>query len=230
MSKTLTLLLTLALVCACGCAWAGNTIYGLTGLIETPDDRIAGQSAISLAGTYISDFGDSDSSIFTYGGSFGLMPKLEIGAVGLDSDAPGSDTEAILGAKFRIAEETFSRPSITVGVVDAGDALDRDPGAFVVIGRNLTSAAESFGGVVSKPLRGTLGFGTGLYKGVFAGLNWSLSDKTEVMVEYLAKGLRDDSSLNAGIRMNTGRGLTLQLGAMGFKDFYGGATYTISTY
>jgi hypothetical protein len=259
MSRASILVFTLALVVVSASAWAGTTMYGLTGLIETPDDHIAQTSVFNLTGNYVSDFGDTKDSISTYGGTIGLMPKLEVGIVGLSctplasrrvyavgavgdrallgvASTSDSTNEALLNVKFRVVDETLNRPSITVGMADISSRLEKyderigDPSAFVVIGRNLTNLAESFGGVVSKPLRGTIGFGSGVYKGAFAGLDWSLSEKTDLMVEYLSNGLRQDTTFNAGLRLKPISGLSVELGAMDMKDFYGGASYTISTY
>jgi hypothetical protein len=164
------------------------------------------------------------------------MPKIEIGAVALDTDAPGVKADGIFSAKFRVMDESVDRPSVTVGVVDATHRLGRanagiwNASGFLVIGRNLSSAAESWGGLVSKPLRGTIGFGSGVYKGGFAGLDWSASSKVDLMAEYLTNGIRQKGTFNAGLRVNAYGGLSVEVGALGLKDLYAGASYTLSTY
>jgi len=219
-----------------GGAHAGVCLYGLSGFIETPDDTTAQPSAVTFAGRYIGHFDDSDINLFGYGGTVGIMPKLEVGAVAMDSDAAGSKVEGIFNVKFRVMDESFERPSITVGAVDLANRLGRinsnveNMSAFVVVGRNLSSAAENWGGLVSKPLRGTLGFGTGVYRGIFLGLDWSASNRVDVMAEYLSNGLRQESSFNVGVRANATSGLSLEVGALAFKDLYGGVSYTLSTY
>jgi len=231
------LLLTMALVIGwAGSTLAGTCLYGLSGLIETPDDTIADPSAVTLEGRYIADFGDSKINVFGYGGTVGIIPKLEVGAVAMDSDGPGAKVEGIFNFKFRVLDESFDRPSITVGMVDLTNRFGRiSPGVdktsgFVVVGRNIASAAEAWGGFVSTPLKGTIGFGTGVYKGLFLGLDWSASGRVDVMAEYLSSGLRQRGTFNAGVRVNAVGGLSLELGAIGFKDFYGGASYTLSMY
>jgi len=237
MKALLVLLLSMALAVGCaGCMLAGTCLYGLSGLIETPDDTIAEPSAVTFEGRYIADFGDSKINVFGYGGTVGIIPKLEVGAIAMDTDAPGAKVDGIFNVKFRAMDESFDRPSITVGVVDLANRFGRvspdvdKMSGFVAVGRNLASAAEAWGGLVSTPLKGTIGFGTGIYRGVFLGLDWSASSKVDVMAEYLTKGLRQKSTFNAGLRVNPTGGISLELGSIGFKDFYGGASYTLSMY
>jgi hypothetical protein len=123
-----------------------------------------------------------------------------------------------------------------VGIVDAGKRLGKFSSAedkasgFVAFSKNVSSVAEGLSGRVVKPVRGSVGFGTGIYKGGFAGLEWSTSPKTEVMVEYLAKGLRQKSTVSAGVRLSPARGWSLEAGAIGLKDYYGGINFALSTY
>ncbi|MCX8052956.1 MAG: hypothetical protein N3B12_04040 [Armatimonadetes bacterium] len=218
------------------CASAGTCIYGLSGFIETPDDTTAGPSAVTFAGRYVADLGDSKFNLLSYGGTVGIVPKLEVGAVGLDSDAPGASVKGILNVKFRVVDESLDRPSVTIGVVDLANNLgDVSRGIdktsmFLIIGRNLSSIAENWGSLVSTPLRGTIGVGTGVYKGVFFGVNWSPSSKIEIMGEYLSEGIRRGGSVNAGVRVNVFGGLSIEVGTLGFKDLYGGASYSLSMY
>ena len=237
MSKASTLFLAAAILLGCaGAATCGATIYGLTGLIETPDDVVAEPNGVTFTGRYIADLGDSKINLVGYGGTIGIMPKFEIGAVAMDTDLPGAKAEGVFSAKYRVMDEAVDRPSITLGVVDATHRLGKASGdigsasGFLVVGRNLSSAMESWGGLVSKPLRGTIGFGTGVYKGGFAGLDWSASSKVDLIAEYLTKGIRQKGTFNAGLRVNAFGRFSVEVGALGLKDFYTGATYTMSTY
>ncbi|MGC8863808.1 MAG: hypothetical protein ACP5R5_13685 [Armatimonadota bacterium] len=226
-----------ALLIACGSsAVAGTCIYGLSGFIETPDDTTAGPSAVTFAGRYVPDFGDTKFNLFSYGGTIGITHKLEVGAVAMDSDAPRSKVQGILNVKFQVLDESFDRPSITIGAVDLTNSIGGvragtdEISGFLMVGRNLSSLAESWGGFVSTPLRGTIGFGTGIYKGIFLGLNWSPSSRADVMFEYLSEGLQRGGSFNAGVRAKVFGGLSLELGTLGFKDLYGGLSYALSMY
>ena len=216
--------LVFASVAACS---AATTIYGVTGLVETPDDSIAAVGAPQLAGMYSSDFlgyGDSGNS---YGGAIGVLPKLELSAVEMDT---GFATRSVVNAKYRFAAESLVSPSITFGVVDAGENLDDDVSAFVVIGKNLTSIAEGVAGKVIMPVRGTIGFGSGIYKGGFAGLTISATPKMDLVVEYLDKGIRDKCTFNSAVRFNPVQGLNITAGLLDMSDLYGSVTYTMLKY
>lgn len=212
------------------CASAGSNIYGVGGLIETPGDSLVPLGGVSITGHYISEFFDSDDNVFAFGGAVGITPRLEVSAVGLDSDAPGVDTSALISGKFRIFSESIERPSVTVGIVDIADELEDlnseidNPSFFVVFAKNLMPDVGGLGGIVARPLRGSLGFGTGLYKGVFAGLNWSAAPRVDVLAEYLSNGLRQKSTFNAALRFTPVRTISVQGGTIGFEDFYVGAT------
>ena len=237
--KKIALLISLAalIVGSTGVLYASSSIYGLSGLIETPDDSIVAPNSLSLNANYISDIGGkSDANLNTYGGALGLFPKLEVSAAAIDTDVLGVKTRGLLNAKYQLLGESLEKPSVTVGVVDVADQLDKingridDPSMFIVFGKNISSMAEGISGEVSKPLHGTLGFGTGLYKGVFAGLNWSAAPKFDVLVEYLSKGIRQESTVSAAVHFNAVPGLALELGTLAFEGVYAGANYSLSTF
>ena len=219
-----------------GVAYGVPSMYGLSGLIETPDETVAATNSLALSGSYIPDFNDTSFDISSYGGAFGVMPNLEIGAVAIDSSATGVGAQAVLSAKYRIAPETLDSPSIAVGVVDVTNRLDKidsridNASYFVVMGKNISSAAEGFSGMVSKPVRGTLGIGTGLYKGIFAGIDLYVAPKFDVAVEYLSKGLRQESTYNAALRFRPVSNISVQAGTYAFKDVYVAGSIMLSTY
>ena len=221
--------LVFASVAACS---AATTIYGVTGLVETPDDSIAAVGAPQLAGMYSSDFlgyGDSGNS---YGGAIGILPKLELSAVEMDT---GFATRSVVNAKYRFAAESLVSPSITFGVVDVGKNLKEfngvdDVSAFVVIGKNLTSIAEGVAGKVIMPVKGTIGFGSGIYKGGFAGLTISATPKMDLVVEYLDRGIRDKCTFNSAVRFNPVQGFNITAGLLDMSDLYGSVTYTMLKY
>lgn len=215
---------------------ASTTIYGVTGLIETPNDSIAKVAMPQLAGTYAWDLLGNGRSGVSYGGAIGIMPKLEVSGVAMDTDTPGQDTQGIFNAKYRLIEETIASPSITVGVVDVTERLSRFNGrldevsAFIVVGKNLTQVAEDVAGSVVKPIKGTVGIGTGLYRGGFAGLSMNLTPKVDVDVEYLVKGIRDKGSFNGAVHYTPIEGLNIAAGVLHFDDFFGSVNYTMLSY
>ena len=242
MKKFAILLVVVAILLGGGSAlYAAASIYGVSGLIETPDDTIVAEKTIAPMVAHIFDLKVNDTNegfdVTTFGGAIGVFPNLEVGAVALDVDVNGVSTEALLNAKYRVLAESVNRPSVTVGIVDIAQRLDHmtDGGidgmsAFIVFGKNISDIAEDVSGEVSKPIKGTLGFGTGLYKGVFAGLNMSLAPKFSVAIEYLSKGIRDESTFSGMVRFKPIDALAIDAGVIGFQDFYMGASYNLSTF
>lgn len=228
MKKYALLVSVLALMVAAVSANASLNIFGTSGLIETPDDTIVAPSTLALTVNWASDLGGGDEDLTTYGGAFGLFRNFEVGAVGLDF---ANDTEFVLNAKYRLMDESYSRPSITVGVLDLLGNIDieDDPSLYVVFGKNITSFAEGVSGGVSKPVRGYLGFGTNFYKGVFVGLNWSLTDQFDLMAEYLSEGITD-GDFNAALQWRPVGGLAVKAGTIDFDGLYVGASYNLATY
>jgi hypothetical protein len=222
-------------MCAIG-ANASACFYGLSGLIETPDDVTVDPSAVVLLGRDAPDFDNSGVDVYSFGGVVGIMPKLEVGFVGIDTDAAGSKAQGIASAKFRIMDETADRPSVTVGIVDAASRMDKvnseieNASVFIVFARSLSSVAQPWAAAVTTPLKFTLGFGSGLYKGAFVGVDWSPQPRLHIMGEYITKGLRQESTFNAGLSYTVFNRLSLEAGTMAFKGFYGGVTYTLSLY
>lgn len=237
MKKTAVLLLLAGLLVAGASALSADpSFYGMSGLIETPDDQIVGTANVALTANYVSDIDNSDSNLITYGGAVGVFPKLELSAVGVDSNADGVGTNVVVNGKYRLLGESVAWPSVVVGVADAFDQLDdvnpkiSDPSAFIVFGKNLTSAVNGLGGISCSPLRGTLGFGSGLYKGVFAGVNWSVTSKLDVMLEYLSNGIRQKDTANAGIRYRVYGPLSFEVGTHAFNSVYFGGNFNLSTF
>jgi hypothetical protein len=221
--------------------YAAASIYGQSGLIETPDDQIVGDKTIAPMVNRIFDLKTDGATkgfdVTTFGGAIGILPNLEVSAVALDINAPDTNTQALLNAKYRVLAESVNRPSVTVGVMDITQRLDHMTGgeingmsSFVVLGKNISNIAEGVSGKVSQPVRATVGLGTGIYKGAFAGLDMSLAPKFSVAVEYLAKGIRDETTFNGMVRFKPIDALSIDAGVIGFKDFYAGASYNLSTF
>ncbi len=237
MKNLFVILLLLALVCgSIGACSAASSIYGTSGLIETPDDSIADVASPQLIGFYSADPLNNGSTATSFGGVLGIFPKLEIGAVAIGSDANGVDTQVIVNAKYRILSETLTAPSVTIGVVDIGKRLKElngqidDASAFILIGKNLTSVAEGVSGRIVKPVRGAIGLGTGIYSGGFASLSFAVSPKFDVAVEYLTNGIIQDSTFNGMVRFSANDRCSISVGALNMKDLYAGLNYNVSRY
>jgi len=229
------------LLAGANAVFAAASIYGQSGIIETPDDSIVSDKTFAPVYNRIFDLkvnnSDEGIDVSTYGGSIGIFPNLEVSAVALDVDQKGVSTETLINAKYRVLPESVNRPSVTVGVMDIGKRFDHltdgtisDMSAFLVLGKNVSQIAEGVSGQVSVPIKGTLGVGSGIYKGVFAGLSASLAPKISLGVEYLTKGIRDKTTFNGMVRFQPIDALSIDAGVIGFKDFYAGASYNVSTF
>lgn len=215
-----------------GCVSALNaaaTIYGLSGLIETPDDSIASAKTLTPVVNRVFKISDTDTDITTFGGAIGILPNLEVSAVAVDAN-DNSATQGVINGKYRVLAETATAPSLTVGVMDIAKRLDTQMSAFVLVSKNISSVAEGVSGQVSKPIKGSLGLGTGFYNGFFGGLDMAIAPKLSLAVEYLGKGLRNDSTVSGCVRFQPTSALSIDAGALGFKDFYAGASYNVSTF
>lgn len=239
MKKFAVLLAVATILLGCASAYAGTTIYGVSGLIETPNDSIVSAKSVTPVANRIFDLkvhgAPKGYDITTFGGAVGVIPNLEVSAVAVDTNVPNSSTEGLVNAKYRVLAESVNRPSVTVGIVDITKRLERGSdvdgmSSFIVFGKNISNVAEGVSGNVSKPIRGTVGIGTGLYKGAFAGLDMSLAPKFSVAVEYINKGIRNETTFNGLVRFQPIQSLSIDAGAIGFKDFYAGASYNVSTF
>jgi hypothetical protein len=209
------------IILAAGMAIAAPNIYGTSGLFEVPDDIIYPVGSLTPAYHFVSTDGNDDFNFFTVGA--GILPNLSVSGGVVDAH----DSEAIINAKYRLSPESADRPSITLGVVDATGELnaDDDPGLYILFGKNLTAAAEDVSGGISKPLRGYLGLGTGTLKGVFFGLDWTLTPRLSGIVEYVSEGLEGDAHFNGGVRVAVTNELRVDLGLIDFDDFTAGVSY-----
>lgn len=217
MKRTLLCVLAALLVLlACAASNAAPNITGLSGILEIPDDTVVAPGAVSLG--YHGVFHNGTTNWFT--GTAGIVPNLEVG-IGVRTDG-GSDVA--INGKYRILAETVDRPAITVGVVDAAESIGDNPGLFLLISKTLTSAAEDVTGEPSKPLRGHVGIGGGLFKGLMAGLTWTLSPKLQAAVEY-AK-FAGDHDFNGLLRYALTSDLRLDVGALKFSHMVLGLSYT----
>lgn len=199
---------------------AASSIYGMSGLVVTPDDSIAATQTLVPSVNHVLD---DDVDFTTYGAAFGIVPNLEVSAVAISVD---DDTEAIVNGKYRLMSETATKPALVVGVVDITQNVDDEIAAFVLVSKNLSSAAEGFSGRVSKPIKGTLGFGTGLYDGFFAGLDIAVAPKLSCALEYVA----NDSVFNGCVRFQPTQALTITAGTLDFDHIYAGVSFGISTF
>lgn len=222
-------ILILALCLLSGIVSAAPSYLGTTGLIFVPSD-------LNLrAGDFSANFHtlDLSNNPNVLGANVGVTENLEIGLARVDPDIPGGHIETAINVKYGLLNEIGSRPSLTVGAVDAGGSLDPngDPGFYIVLGKNLTSAATSISGEPVPPIRGYLGIGTGIYDGLFAAAEWSFSPKATLLLEFLngisiKNAVSEDSVFNAGVRFAISGGVRGDIALINGGDLGFGISYT----
>lgn len=207
MFRSITVLAAVAVVfvLVSGIAMAAPSFLGTSGLILTPDDSVLGVSDFS-AGYHDLDWAT------VIGVNVGVAQNLELGIARLDSD--GADEDTMLNAKYRLLAETATAPSVVIGVVDSD--------FYGVVGKNLTPMATGITGEPVMPLRGFVGIGSGDYDGVFAGVDWAITQKAKIIAEYIA----EDSVFNVGARLAITDSLTFDAAMIDGDDFAFGISYT----
>lgn len=207
---------------------AAPNIYGTSGLIEVPDDVVypVGGFAVAYHSIFDTSSNVSDETLNFFTMGMGIMPNLDVSG-GVQT---GNGTNAVLNAKYKVAPESQTRPSITVGVVDAAGQVSANgnPGIYVLLGKNLTAAAEEVYGHESKPLRGYFGFGTGALQGLFVGMDWSLGPKLSAQAEFLTsdQSFDDGSHFNVGLRYAITPEVKMDLSMIAFENFSADISYS----
>lgn len=208
---------------------AAPNYLGPSGNIMTPDELTVPQGQFSIGYHQFVDIGfrGTTTDLDIFHGHYGLTPNIEVGVSVVDQKDNGSDVA--INGKWRFVEETATSPAIAVGVLDvAGNAIDDDATFYVLFTKNLTRAATEVVDGPSKPLRGTIGFGSGFYDGLFLGLDWTYSPQLSLMAEYVRGGdlFDDNTMINAGLRYSVGAGLRLDLATIDFEEIAFGISYT----
>lgn len=201
---------------------ASNFLGGQSGNILTPDDVIVPTGTMDLSYHQIVNFRNSDDLSAT-GITYGVTPNLELGASFISS----GDSDVAFNGKYRLLTETTNRPAMLVGVYDvsgSANAVNGDPGFFLVFSKNITSTASNMVGEPSKPLRLTAGFGSGPYDGLLVGLDWTLDPRLSLMADYTGGNVGgNDKLFSAGVRYAASDAIRIDLAAIDFKDFaFGG--------
>lgn len=207
-------------------ALGAPNFLGQSGNIVTPNDLVVPRGEFSLGYHYVDKkvFGGGDSLNIVHA-NYGFTPQFEAGLAYVNA---GGD-ELLINGKYQIVRERGSSPSLSVGVVDLFDSLNRDPGFFFLVGKNLTSSSRDVRTEAEgRPVHGYLGFGTGPYDGLIAGLSFVPSAQLTLMAEYSPEGPltgRDDA-LNLGIRFAANSRLRLDAALFDFDNFGVGVTFS----
>jgi len=216
------------IVLACVPAFgASSFLGGFSGNILTPDGVIVPQGEWEASYHLFGDLiGDQDVSAF--GVTYGVVDNLEIGVSFLNNN----QNETAINGKYRLITETAGKPTVIVGAFDVAGSvgfLDTDPGLFILVSKNVTPVASEFAGRPSKPLRLTAGFGSGVFDGFFAGLDWTLQSRLSLMAEFFNGNIGNNgSSFNAGVRFAATDALRLDAATIDFNDIAFGASYRLA--
>ncbi len=216
MTKLISLFV-VVLALAAGTAFAIPMDLGTSGSVLTPDDivQLPGQFNVNYNGISL-----DGQTATTLGATIGVTDNMEVGLTRLDPGVDAASIETLVNLKYSLLPETAVRPSVVIGAVDMTGAADPDGdgGFYALIGKSLTSVASEVTGRPSKPLHGYVGFGGGIYDGIFAGLSWQLTSNLRVTGEFIEKfDLKDVLSgknminVGAGFTFNDSLSGTLQL-------------------
>lgn len=228
--KILTIVMAMALLCLlAGMSMASASVFGASGNILTPDDKVLDVGDFSAN----VDSLQLDDPVTLIGASFGIAENMEIGVANYNPSRDRADSQTVINLKYAAVKESLNMPAITVGLIDAAGEVDpdEDSGFFVVAGKNLTQAGSNFRGEPIGNLRGFIGIGGGMYQGLFAGANYTLTPKVNVIVEYLngikmKDAMDEDSVFNAAIKMKVTDNIGVNLGLIDMEDLSFGVTYT----
>ncbi|MGE5588688.1 MAG: hypothetical protein ACM3ZO_10830 [Clostridia bacterium] len=196
-------LLLIAAAVAGPCGYASTTYTGETGLLLAPSADTLGANAFSI--TY-GHLGVAD--IVSVG--VGLTPNLELG-VGSAGLGHGASVYPLL--KLRLVGESRDMPAVAVGL--------EDQALYVAASKRLSARGA----------RAHVGFGSGRFDGLFAGLDLVLNPVaisgrgasgfpvTTLIGEYVGGGF------NVGARFDIARGLALSLGFLELDTFSAGVSF-----
>ncbi len=225
MHARITGLLLVLLVMTLPAFGAQSFIGSYSGNIITPDAVITPTGSWELSFHDFIDVLGNNEDLTSVGAIYGLAENLEVGVTFLNND----QSDLAISGKLRIVQETATVPAVIVGVFDAtgtADIIDDDPGFYLALSKNVTPFATDIADQPSRPLRLTIGFGSGLFDGIFAGLDWTLEERLSLMLEYLNQGsFQNGSEVNAGIRYAWTNTLRLDAATIDFEDFAFGLTF-----
>jgi hypothetical protein len=223
MKKALTLMVAI-LAMASALYAADTTLFGPTGLVMTPTDNVAEKGELALGGYYVDTGSDpffGNTHAWSANANYGLLPNLEVGVNYFDfhSSVFGGDDDFMFNAKYRLFNEDKSGFGLAVGVADITAEYAKNPSFYAVAGK-------TFGGNI----RATLGFGSKMYKGLFAGVNWAATEKLDVFAEYINEYVGNgDDAFNLGVGYKFGN-LGVKAGVLDMDDFFVGVNYNMTLF
>ncbi len=214
----------------------GQTIYGVSGGIKTPNAYIVEDGMCTLGVAYFEDYHGIPNELYRQGTiniNIGFHSKFELGArlailPDLQGDSPVFDTcfDRILSGKFVIFEETNNCPQVAFGLQDIIGTRYYNS-TYWVATKNF-QISESF------KILANLGYGTKLndlvfgdaqnhyFIGFFGGTEIGIKNTAYFVAEYDAK------NVNVGIRSNLKDWLDLKFACIEMKKISAGISLKFS--
>lgn len=223
--------LMLILMVAISAAPAGassNYLGGMSGMILTPDEVICphGSGEFSF---HESVKAINDENLNAWGVNYGLTENLEVGLSGLTN---AGHKDLAVNGKYQMIRENESSPAVLVGVFDAAgiaDTINSNASIYILASKNITPIVSQLGCQPSNPIRLNLGVGSGVYNGLFGGVDWVAARRWRLMAEYTNGKFGDEQNLlNLGARYCIADKWRLDAGLLKFKNFAFGVNYRTS--
>ena len=220
--------LMLAMLIAASPAFAAsNYLGGMSGMILIPDDVIVPHKSIDFS-FHESVHAIGDVDLFAWGGNYGLAKNLEAGVSVLNNKGA---TDIAINGKYRFVQENESSPAVLVGVFDAAglvDIVNPNASLYILASKNISSEVSQIEGAPCGPIRLSLGIGSGVYNGIFGGVDWTPSSRWRVMAEYANGKFGDEEKLlNLGVRYAVADKWRLDAAALKLKHFAFGVNYRV---
>ncbi|WP_457567737.1 YjbH domain-containing protein [Desulfurobacterium sp.] len=162
-------------------------ILGITGYILTPSAYLQTKKSLTVGAAATSDF----KNIFVSSVPF---PGLE-GSVSYDTE---NDKNVSLNIKYQFLPETKHLPTIAFGINAGGSSAFN--GSYVAVSKYLDAPI---------PQTITVGYGTGIYKNLFAGSEILIHPRLTLITEYIEPDREKISKLNIEPVIHANFGLKL---------------------
>jgi hypothetical protein len=192
----------MVLILGCGKPVWAKGIFGVTDLINAPNNRVLSPGGFNL-GAHFNEHSKGKIQI-----DVGLVTDLELG-VALDLTRDYNDLA--MRFKYRLIPETKDTFGFAFGIQD--------------IGKDVFSPYVVMGHVLSPyDLRWSLGLGGGGLGGLFFGI--SKVYNTSQVPRVILIGECDSYGLNLGVKIQMNKGLMLDVGVIDMDNFVIGFTLT----
>jgi hypothetical protein len=223
--KILSLVMLAVVLFAVPALAASSYLGGFSGLIYTPDTLTVPSQSLDLSfHDTFKFFGGQDFT--AYGGIYGLSPSTEVGL----SVFNNMNNSVALSGKFRLVDETADTPSVAIGVFDitnSATTLGGNPAGYLVISKDITAQVGE--GTERRPLRLSLGAGSGIFNGIFASADYSFAPTWSAIVEFNGGHLDGQTNLfNGGVRWSALPGLRVDASFIGFQQLAIGGSYRLA--